>query len=358
MNRNNGGASPFVTGPNSLSTGGNSGDQLGYRMTLGGSFGAYDVEAIGSQVDGWSSLKTGTLTNPLVFDDTANNPVVVAAPPANTLAFTNSLFDAATLTTVEDNESERLKAGAKYAISGSSQFQDYQVNFGTNPTQNPWRVSLGYRHMRLSEGSTVGITGTFDALDTATGVAPGGVGNIGNDGLDNSSLTSAGYSLNSGTANGFSAAGIPSTLKIYDTAGARNILNGVQLSTGYRLFPDSLVKVELFGRGGLFHNYMQAKVGEALVGSGSDNSVYTRSYSASRNGFAFGGTLGAKAVVPVTDYISLTAGYEATYLANVALASAQFGGLSNTALGSRQYRVQNHDNFLMHGVTVGMLLTW
>ena len=364
MNRDNGGSQQILNGPDAFTNGGHFNFQQGYRVIFGGSYGAYDVEFIGSQIHGWNSSSSGTLSHALAFDDTAANPVVFPTGIANTLAFTNSLYTAATTPTIEDNESERLKAGATYFIQGSSQFQDYQINIGSNPTRNPWRFGVGWRQMRLNESNAVGITGIFDALDTATGAVAPAPGNQPNDGLSHGAITGAGYSLRSGAPNGYDAvfpggAGIsPDTLRLYYASGTNNILNGVQVSGGYRFFPDSVISLEVLGRTGIYHNYAQGNVNEYLVGLMNDNSVYQRQFSASHNGVAFASSLGFKAAMPITDYISLTAGYEALYVANVALASAQLGGLSNTALGDRQYHVSSGDKIIIHGATVGLQVTW
>ncbi len=362
LDRDNSGSQALLTGPNAISSGGNSDIQTGYRFILGGSYDAYDLEFIGSQIDDWTFVSSGTLTDPLVFDDTAVNPVVVAAPPANTLAFTNSLFTAATTAGVEDLESERLQAGATFVVNGSSKFQDYQINIGTNPTRHHWRFGMGWRQMRLNENSGVRITGIFDALDTDDAAVAGDPTDDLNNALAHTSITGAGYTLRSGIGNGYDAFDVvgvaPDTLRLYYTSGAENILNGVQVSGGYQFFPESVVTLEVLGRAGLFHNYTQGRVGEYLIGSVNDNSSYQRLFYDSRSGVAVGGSLGAKAAVPVTDYISLTAGHEALYVANVALAPAQLGGLSNNPLGNRQYRVRNHDHLILHGLTLGMLVTW
>ena len=363
MDKSNGSSQPMVSGPDSLSNEANSGIQVGSRFTFGATYDAYDIEMIGSQIQGWKGSSSGTLSNLLIFDDTANNPVVVPVPPANTLAFTNSLRDAAILAGVEDLESERLQAGARYFINGSSRLQDYQVNIGTNPTCNPWRMSVGWRQMRLNENSGFGITGVFDALDTATGAVSGDPGNIENDALGNAALIAAGYSLRSGAGDGYDAFDVPGgvapdDLSIYYASTTQNILNGVQVSGGYQLFPEGALSVEIFGRTGIFQNKTRGNVGEYLIGSVNDDSSYQRTFSQTRNGVAFGGTLGLKAALPVTDYISLTAGYEAMYIANLALAAGQVGGLSNNPLGERFYTIDNGDTLIIHGATVGMQVTW
>ena len=364
MSRDDGGSQQIVNGPDAFSNGGSTDFEPGFRFTLGGSYDNFDVEFVGAQMDNWNYRSTGTLVNPLAFDDTATNLVVFPGGTANTLAFTNSLFNAATAAGVEDNESEHLQGGALYVVTGSSQFQDYQINIGTSPSRGPWRFGLGWRQMRLHENNTVGITGIFDALDSDSGEVAGDATNEANDALSHGAITGAGYTLRSGAANGYDAFDVggvgvaPDTLRLYYASGTNNILNGVQANGSFQIASEGDLSLELFGRVGIYHNYAQGNVGEYLIGSVNDNSVYQRTYSGSRNGVAFGSALGFKAALPVTDYISLTAGYEALYLANVALAPNQLGGISNSPLGNREYHVHIHDKFIMHGATLGMVVIW
>lgn len=362
MDRDSDGSTPVVAGPDAFSSGGNYDPQTGFRFTLGGSFDNYDVEFIASQFDDWNMSETGVLGNPLVFDETANNPVVVAVPPANTLGYVNSLFDAAT-STDELTESERLQAGATYFSEASSRLQDYQINFGSNPNKYLWRFQIGWRHMRLNEDSATGIRGTFDALDTDDAAQAGDATDDPNNALADGAIAGAGFGLVSGNGDGYNAVAVggavaPDTLMLYNDSGTSNILNGVQLSGGYSLFPENLVSLDLIGRLGLFHNYAQGRFSEALIGSGNDNSIYRRSFSDSRHGVAYSGSLGAQASVPVTDYISLSLGYEVNYVGNVALAPSQYDGLSTTPLGARRFSLRNSDSILFHGVNAGLKVVW
>ena len=361
MDRDNDGGRQLLNGPDSINSGGDNGFQTGLRFTIGASYDVYDLEFIAAQVYGWNYSSTGTLASPLIFDDTATNPLF-AVPAPNTLAFTNSLYNAATAITLEDNESERLQAGATWYVNGSSNFQDYQINVGTNPTLYPWRVSVGWRQMRLNEANGVGISGTFDALDTATGAAPGSPGDEPNNSLSDDALVDAGFSLLSGTGNGYDASALPptgpDTLLVYYQSGTTNLLNGAQVSGSYDLFPDSAFDLTFLGRFGIFNNEASATLGEYLVGSQHDDSVYQRTYAKSKSTVAFGGTLGVTGLVPLTDYISATFGYEATFVSNLALAPGQLSGLSNTPLGARNYSVNTSGQLIMHGATLGLQLTW
>jgi hypothetical protein len=150
----------------------------------------------------------------------------------------------------------------------------------------------------------------------------------------------------------------PDTLMLYNDSGTSNILNGVQLSGGYSLFPENLVSVDLIGRVGLFHNYAKGRFSEALIGSGNDDSVYQRTFSDSRHGVAYSTSLGAQASVPVTDYISLSLGYEVNYVGNVALAPSQYDGVATTPLGARRYSLRNSDSILFHGLNAGLKVVW
>ncbi len=359
MDRNEADGDPLIIGQDNVSSDPSYDLQTGYRFTLGGSFDRYDVEFIGMQVDDWNASSSGTLVSELILDDTFNNPIVVPVLPGNHFGFSDSISDAAN-GGVEALESERLQAGATWFINGSSRFQDYQINFGTNPHQNPWRVAVGYRHMRLTEQQGFGVRGTFDAIDTEDGAVFGDLGNDANDGLSDSALTGEGFALAGGTGDGFDAFDVlagPDTVRIYYANSTKNILNGVQASGSY-VFPTDIVSLEAFSRTGIYHNYVQADLGEMILGEVNDDSVYSKTTRGSKHGVAFGGSLGLKLEVPITDYISLTAGYEAIYVANVALAPNQYGGYNYGPLGNRRYSVRGGDTLIMSGGTLGMLVTW
>ena len=252
---------------------------------------------------------------------------------------------------------ERLLAGAKSLIQESTSLDDYQINFGSNPNLYNWRFGMGFRQMRLSQTGSSSLTGIFDAPDVNPALPDDA-----NNGLSDAALTAAGYTLRSGSANGYDAIGVvgasPDTVRLLYQQGAQNTLNGVQINGGYQFFPESEFNVLMYGRAGIFHNRSSGNVGEYLIGSVNDNSVYQRTFNGTRNGVAFGGTLGIKGDWALTQYISLSAGYEANLLANVALAQNQLHGLSNNTFGDRVYLVNNGNKLVFHGLTLGLTLFW
>ena len=75
-------------------------------------------------------------------------------------------------------------------------------------------------------------------------------------------------------------------------------------------------------------------------------------------GPAFGGALGFRILVPMTDYISFITGYEALLLTNIALGPDQHQGVGTNLLGATQYHVVTHGLFVAHGGNAGLQVTW
>ncbi|RLS51108.1 MAG: hypothetical protein DWH91_19890 [Planctomycetota bacterium] len=360
MDRNDGDGGTLIEGQDSISSTPAYDFQTGYRFTLGGSFQQFDVEVIGMQIDDWDSRSSGTLVSELVLDDTADNPIVVPVIPANQLGF-NALVKVAANSADETSESERLQSVGTWFVDGTSRFRDYQVNIGTNPKQYPWQLSVGYRQLRLDETQGFGVTGTFDALDSDDAAVFGDLANDANDSLSHGALIDAGFSLRQGAGDGYDAFDTdvgPDQLQLYYANSTKNTLNGAQVSGSYSLHPGDMADISIFSRAGIYHNQMRAELGEYLIGSGNDDSMYEATIRGDKHGVAFSSSLGLKLAIPVTDYISLTGGYEAIYVANLALASNQNDGIEYGPLGNRRYSVQNGDKLIMHGATLGMLLTW
>lgn len=358
---------PVVSGPNGLSTD-NDGSGSGYRFTLGGAIGNYEIEASFLNIEGLSSNSTGTLTNALSFDDQANNATVfnggVNGPaPANTLAISSALFRAATYAGAGDNETleaEFLLPGATVALESYTDIRSGEITFGTNRNLRPWRLGIGYRTWIVSDGSSSLISGTFDARDIDDNQTTGGLANDANDALSHAALTNAGFGLVGGGADGFDAiaAGGPDTLTIFDNGYARNELHGAQLTGAYQLFPLEWLTLEVIGRAGLYYNNVQGSVLEQLAGSVNDDSIYQRAFSGKKSAASFVGTLGFRGLFPITDYISVIAGYEAIFMGGVALGAKQFEGVSTTPLGAEYYDPRSSNHLILHGGNLGLQVTW
>lgn len=358
---------PVISGPNGFSTD-NDGSGSGYRLSIGGHIGDFEIDASFLNIEGLSSSSTGTLTNALSFDTEANNATVFngganGTAPANTLAISNALFRAATYAGAGDNETleaEFLLPGATVALQSYTDVRSGEINFGTNRNLRPWRLGVGYRTWIVTDGTSSLISGTFDALDADDAQTVGGGTNDANDGLSHAALTSAGYGLVAGGADGFDAIAVggPDTLRIFDSGYARNELHGAQLTGAYQLFPLEWLTLEVIGRAGLYYNNVQGSVLEQLAGSVNDDSIYQRAFSGKKSAASFVGTLGFRGLFPITDYISVIAGYEAIFMGGVALGSKQFEGISTTPLGAEYYDPRSSNHLILHGGNLGLQITW
>lgn len=357
--RLSGSSTPVVGGPNPFSIGDNSGTASGYRFTIGGFIGCLEVEASFMNIEGMSDSASGTLASPLALDNQANNAVVFGVP-VNSFVFPSGLSQAAN-SGVEALEAEFLLPGATYATNSYTDLRSGEINFGMNRTLSPWRLGIGYRTFLIKDGSSSLISGNFDALDVDDAQTVGGGANDPNDGLSHAALVAAGFAPILGAADGFDnqlSAGGPDTLAIYNQGQARNELHGAQITGGYQLFPLDWMTVELLGKAGLFYNNVQGSVVEALAGGGNDDSVYQRTLSGKKAAPAFAGSLGAKGMIPLTDYISVSFGYEMMFFSGLGLGSRQFSGVTTTFAGPQVYSPRTSSHLIVHGGNVGLQLTW
>lgn len=363
LSRDNGGDANFITGPDAFSAGsGDYGAESGYRFTLGSSLYDFDVEAVFTQLDGWDDSSFRTLGTLLILDDTAGNAVVVPAPPANVLAFRNAIFDAATTTTMgndESNESERINAGATLSYQTSSNLRSFELNVGGNRSAHWWSFGLGYQHLLFNDASNLLISGTFDALDNDDASPL----DEANDGLAHLSMTTdAGLMHIGGGADGYDGAAVPMVgpdiLAMSFAGDAENELNGMQAILGARFYPSDWFVIESITKLGLYHNQVSGRYTETYVGSGMDDSIYQRTLRDQNTVASFVGSTALRGIVPVTDYISLMAGYEVMVLTNVGLGSDQAGGLGSSILGATTYSANADGDVVVHGGQVGFEIVW
>ncbi|MEZ6055937.1 MAG: hypothetical protein R3C01_04460 [Planctomycetaceae bacterium] len=363
-NRTSGSDTNYLTGPNSLSSdSADSGFQPGYRYIIGAGFMEYEVEAQFTRIDNWGGTSTGSLTAPVSFDNNFSNPLLFPAG-SNRISNRSGVFDAATRDLVNP-EGEFLRSGALYRIQNESTLRDFQINVGPNRRLNWYRWTVGYRQLTLTENSGFRLSGQFDSLDTDDAAGPGLPGNLGNDGLSHANLVAAGFTNIAGGADGYNSINtlaIPPTVDIVDVlsnGSARNRLEGFQASLigQHQIAPNLFL--EGFGRFGLYRNDVQGSVTEALIGSGiSDNSVYIRRLSDSRDKAAFVTNLGFNLYLDLTDYISLTTGYEALFIHGVAVGGDQTRGVSRDPFGTLNYQVEANNLVIAHGTKVGLEVRW
>ncbi len=362
--RNNDSETPLISGPNAVSSDDASFEfQSGYRFTLGVGVGAFDIEATFSQIPDWVASDSGILANPLVFDDSATDPDVFPGTPGNSVFIGSALFAAGT-TIIEQNESEQLEAGAQVRTRYSTKLDNFELNVGSNRERYPWRFALGWRHLELEENSSLTAIGTFQAIDLDDAALPGGAGNDPNDQLSDAALLEAGFTLISGAGGGFAGYDptlmptTPTTMAVVFSGRSHNDLDGAQVVFGGQLSPSSVVIVEGFLKLGLYHNRAEGTVRETLIGIENDDSVYQRTLHDSDTTASFVGGLGFRVLVPVTDYIRLTTGYEALVVTNVALAPDQAQGVRTNIFGDTVYHVVTNGDLLAHGGNLGLEITW
>lgn len=357
MRRDQDGSAPFITGPESVSPGRVDFDSApGYRLILGGGLGDYQIDASFSQLDTWQGSRSGVFAAPVLFGD--------ASIPGNTLVPPHGLALAAQYVGIgvdETTEDELLQPGATYSIGNRANYKDFEVNFGGNRDVRRWRVSVGYRHIRLDERSVGRIGGIFDAPDANTGLVFGQIGNLPNDGLSHDALEAAGFVLIGGLANGFhsfDSPGGPDRVDMELYGAANNELNGAQMTFGLRIFDGAWFSLEGIGKAGIYRNNVNAVVQETVAGSLNDDSAYRRLFRDGSINAAFAGNLGLKATIGVTDYINIVGGYEVLFLSGVALSADQTQGLRVNTLGETVYKARTNGSVVAHGGNLGLELLW
>lgn len=355
------GGSALINGSNPVSTSGlSTGFQSGYRLTFGGEFMEYQLDTSFTQVNPWQDSARGTLPNLVILDETFG-PIVDPGGVANTIAFPNGVFDAATQP-AELTESERLQGGAVWTYLDRANYRDFEVNLGTGRSYRPWRVAFGYRQIKYDGRSLFTLGGTFDAIDTDDAAVAGGVGNDANDILDSASILAAGFASTGMAADNFDSLATgdgPDILTYANFGQANNELNGAQTTFGFRMLDATWITLEGTAKAGIYQNNIFGRLTESIVGTGNNSSAYQRAFVDQKHAAAFAGNVGLRAIVSLTDYVNLTGGYELTFLTGLALAGDQSQGLGRDPIsGNRFYSVRNRGDVLLHGGNVGLELNW
>jgi hypothetical protein len=357
-NRTNGSDTSFTGGVDSGDNGFDFGN--GYRFILGGGVGDYEIEARFSRIDDWSGDSSEGIGRPLSLDGEFGNAVVFPGGAAR-LGFASGLIEAAS-GVGEDNEAEFLTGGSALLHRYESSFRDVQLNIAPHRDFHWFRMQVGYRGIQIAEGSRLRIDGTFNALDSDSGEAPGDATNEANDALSDAALVAAGFANIGGTADGFDAinlvAGTSDQVAMLFGGDTDNHLNGVHVTGLLRGNPSEFVTVEGFLQFGLFHNQIDASVSELIAGSGDDDSIYVRRFQGSKSKASFGTNLGLRTAIHLTEYISLTTGYELLVLSGIALAPDQYGRVQTSLTGNRSFNIDSAGVFLAHGGNVGLEIRW
>lgn len=371
----------IVNGPESLGLSDvDFGETSGYRLTLGGSLGAVDIDGSFMQLDTWNGSSSGTFNNLILLDGVSvpGDPGMVNSLSSRTGLSQAASFISAMSADDETSEGERLRAfmdpvtlvntDLTYQTFARSNLRQFEINIGTSRNANFWRMSAGFRHINLDERSGLALRGVFDALDVDDGNPfDNSMNDDPNNSLSNTALTSVGLTNVGGSADGFDAIfvtadpmmNVASDIMTYQILGnADNELNGAQATFAIRIFDGEWLTVEGIGKAGIYRNNISGYVQETVVGSGNDDSVYQRTLRDNEVSAAFAGNLGLRGIVSLTDYINVVLGYEVLFLSGVAIGADQADGLSTDIFGTTRYTVQNDGSLIAHGGNLGLEILW
>lgn len=312
-------SSLLISGPDAFSSGADFNFESGYRLFLSAGTEQFDVEATYSRLNQWETEQGAILFNELSFDSEFNNPLVIAAPPANRLPFNNRLSRAAEFNggmfLDETTEGELLDAMSDVIYEVQTDYSDFDLTVKTSRC-NWYRFGIGYRHIQFDESNALGIMGMFSAIDADDGALPGDLTNDDNDILSHAALASAGLTRVGGAANGFAHG--DNLLLQYDSLND-NRLNGAHITFDGTLLDSYYFLVELYGNVGLFHNDIDARLIETYTGTGSSTSVYRVETQDTTDDLAWATQWGLRGAVKLTDHWKVHLGYEVLFIDGLAL---------------------------------------
>lgn len=336
--------------------------KAGARLSLGIMDDDFELDAVFTTLNDWKTSQSGVLANGVDFD----GPVAfgAAVPPARTTVdpggtpnfITSSTFFApmntAALTGLEADELEFLKPGAKFSQSYNTGYQDFELNYKRRPQPGRFaRFGIGYRNVQFDEHGLTALSGSFDTIDSAGGEA------VGNNGLADGSLTGAGLTLASGTANGFSqntAPTAPDELLFTTRIHANNQLNGAQLTADFVILESDYFEFGAFGKTGVFHNFASGSITERFADTLNDKSNYSRTLSSSKQVASFLGQAGLTGRLFLRQNVRLFGSYEAIFLSGVALAPDQMRAITTTVVPAASLDLRTQGSAFMHGGRLGV----
>lgn len=322
----------------------------GYRIGVGFQTPVHKVELLFAEYGTWFSRNTGSLSTGLSFDGAIPGSWAAGSNTLTQNTFFAPIFAAAT---ADAEEAEGLGPNVAFADTAptyvqyyQSQMQDFEVNWTSNDPAADIRVGIGYRNVQLDETAGLQITGLFRATDLGGGA---------NGGLSDGSLTGAGLTFSTNTANGFDDEsplgnnGAPDQLTLAYTAQTSNQLNGFQAIVDACLIDGERFELTLIGKAGAYHNHATGNVQEQYSGIGNDVSRYGRSFRDTKDSVAFIGGVAAKGRFRMSRRTSLYAGYEGTFVSGVALSPEQANGVRGSV-----YEVDTDGNIIVHGANLGV----
>lgn len=349
---------PIIGGPEtSRFSDFNFNDEYGTRLSLSLMEDDYEFEVTFLSLKDWSDTRSGVLTHGLDFDGPA--AYAAAALGAQTAVdpgldpnfLTSGTYfsplNSAASTAAETDALDFLQPGANFQARYTADFQDIEANYKQRSQPGRWvRLGLGFRNVKVRENGFAALSGTFNSVDAD------GVGAPGTAGLPSAALTGAGLTfVTGGTDDGFIAG---DTLVLSSQTLTENRLNGMQAIAEFQFLESDYFDLGGFGKAGVYYNSATGSISERYAGSGSNASAYTRSLSDEKSAVSFLGHAGLTGRLHVRRNINIVAGYEAVYLAGLALAPDQVQTSTTPVVGAASLDLRTDGTMFIHGGRLGL----
>lgn len=330
--------------------------QYGTRLSLGIMEDDYEFEVTFLSLKDWTDGQSGILASGLSFD----GPVAfsAAAPGAQTAVdpgldpnfLTSGTYfsplNSAAGAALEADALDFLQPGASFEAKYTSDFQDIEANYKQRSQPGRWlRLGLGFRNVKVRENGFAALSGTFGSVDAD------GVGAPGTAGLPSAALTGAGLTFGTGVNDGFIAA---DTLLFTSRTLTENRLNGMQAIAEFQFLESDYFDLGGFSKAGVYYNSASGSISEQYVGSGSNSSTYSRSLIDEKSAVSFLGHAGVTGRLHLRRNVSIVAGYEAVYLAGLALAPDQVQASTTPVVGAASLDLRTDGTMFIHGGRLGL----
>lgn len=330
--------------------------EYGTRLSLGIMEDDYELEITFLSLGDWNDSRSGVLSNGLDFD----GPVAYGAAAAGARTAVDPGLDPNFLTSgtyfstlnsaagaaAETDALDFLQPGATFEAKYTSDFQDIEANYKQRSQPGRWvRYGLGFRNVKVRENGFAALSGTFNSVDAD------GVGAPGTAGLPSAALTGAGLTFGTGVNDGFIAA---DTLLFSSRTLTENRLNGMQAIAEFQFLESDYFDLGGFGKAGVYYNSASGSISKQYVGSGSNSSTYTRSLIDEKSAVSFLGHAGVTGRLHLRRNVSIVAGYEAVYLAGLALAPDQVQTSTTPVVGAASLDLRTDGTMFIHGGRLGL----
>ncbi|MFM9965614.1 MAG: hypothetical protein ACKV2Q_30885 [Planctomycetaceae bacterium] len=350
---------PVIDGPERQRLGDLNFDyQYGTRLSLSVMDDDYEFEATFLSVKDRDEGRGGALTHGLDFDgsvvfgaavpgaQSAVDPDLVVGPNFLTTGTYFAPLNAAANAGSELDALDFLQTGATFQTQYKTDFQDFEANYKQRDQPGRWlRWGLGFRNVTVRENGIAALSGTFGSVD-ANGIgAPSTVG------LPSAALMGAGLIFSTGTNDGFLAG---DTLLFSSRTRTENRLYGLQGVAEMKWLESDYFDLGGFGKLGVYYNDVSGSINEQYAGTGSSSSIYTRSLRDDKTAVSFVGHAGLTGRVYLRRNIRIVGGYEALYLAGLALAPDQVQAITTPVSGAASLDLRTDSTMFIHGGRVGL----